>query len=108
MSFQDEIYQIADELRSIANSGLHYAENDYDRQRYEHALSLSARLVAGIEERSTDEIMQEYQGDLAHVTPYVSADAAVFRDGTILLIKRDDNGLWAMPGGATEVGETWA
>ena len=26
----------------------------------------------------------------------------------MLLIKREDNGLWAMPGGATEVGETWA
>ena len=25
-----------------------------------------------------------------------------------LLIRREDNGLWAMPGGATEVGETWA
>lgn len=108
MSLQQEIYLIADELRSIANWGLHYAVNDYDRERYEHALSLSARLVAGLDERSADEVMQEYQGDLAHVTPYVSADAAVFRDGKILLIKRDDNGLWAMPGGATEVGETWA
>ena len=26
----------------------------------------------------------------------------------MLLIKREDNGLWAMPGGATDVGETWA
>ena len=40
--------------------------------------------------------------------PFVAASAAVFRDGCILLIKREDNGLWAMPGGWTEVGETWA
>ena len=108
MSFQDEIYMIADELRSIANDGVRYADNDYDRQRYGRALSLSARLVAAIEQRSPDEVMEEYNQNLARVCPFVGASAAVFRDGCILLIKREDNGLWAMPGGWTEVGETWA
>ena len=108
MSFQDEIYMIADELRSIANDGARYADNDYDRQRYGRALSLSARLVAAIEQRSPDEVMEEYKQNLARISPFVGASAAVFRDGCILLIKREDNGLWAMPGGWTEVGETWA
>ena len=108
MSFQDEIYMIADELRGIANEGARYADNDYDRQRYGRVLSLSARLVAAIEQRSPDEVMEEYKQNLARVTPFVAASAAVFRDGCILLIKREDNGLWAMPGGWTEVGETWA
>ena len=108
MSFQDEIYMIADELRSIANEGDRYADNDYDRQRYGRVLSLSARLVAAIEQRSPDEVMEEYKQNLARVTPFVGVSAAVFRDGCILLIKREDNGLWAMPGGWTEVGETWA
>ena len=99
---------VADELRSIANDGVRYADNDYDRQRYGRALSLSARLVAAIEQRSPDEVMEEYKQNLARISPFVGASAAVFRDGCILLIKREDNGLWAMPGGWTEVGETWA
>ena len=103
MSFQDEMYLIADELRSIANTGAHYAENEYDR-----ALLLSARLVAAIEERPADDVMEEYSQNLIHATLFVGADAAVFRNGLILLIRREDNGLWAMPGGATDVGETWA
>ena len=108
MSFHNDMYMIADELRSIANSGAHYAENDYDRARYARALSLSARIVAALEGRPEDDVMEGYEGNLAHVTPFVAADAAVFRDGRILLIKREDNGLWAMPGGVTDVGETWA
>ena len=108
MSFQDEMYLVAHELRSIANDGARYADNDYDRERYRRALSLSARLDSAIEHRSPDEVMEEYNQNLARVTPYVGASAAVFRQGRILLIKREDNGLWAMPGGATEVGETWA
>ena len=108
MSFQDEVYLIADELRSIASAGAFYAENEYDRERYDRALSLSARLVAAIEKRPADDVMEEYQQNLMHMTPLVGAEAVVFRDGAMLLIKREDNGLWAMPGGLTDVGETWA
>jgi ADP-ribose pyrophosphatase YjhB (NUDIX family) len=37
----------------------------------------------------------------------VTTDAAIFdHSGRILLIQRADNGRWAMPGGAAEVGET--
>ena len=108
MSFQDEVYLIADELRSIANAGAYYAGNEYDRERYERTLSLSARLVAAIEERPADDVMAEYRQSLMHVSPLVGADATVFRGGRMLLIRRQDNGLWAMPGGATDVGETWA
>ena len=103
-----EMYLIADELRSIADLGLHFAQNDYDNDRYRRVRSLSARLVAAIEERPTSEVLEEYREPVVHATPFVSAEAAVFREGQILLIKREDNGLWAMPGGATEVGETWA
>ena len=103
-----EMYLVADELRSIAELGLHYADNDYDRERYRRARSLSARLVAAIEKRPSSDVLEEYDGALPHATPYVAADAAVFQDDRMLLIRREDNGLWAMPGGATEVGETWA
>ena len=93
MDATGEMYLVADELRSIADTGLHYADNDYDRERYRRALSLSARLVAAIEKRPADDVLTEYEGSLAHATPYVAADAAVFRDGRILLIRREDNGL---------------
>ena len=59
MESEDNIYLVADELRSIADLGLHYSENDYDRERYGRALSLSARLVAEMEKRSADDVLQE-------------------------------------------------
>ena len=43
----------------------------------------------------------------ASPTPFAVGDAAIIDEaGRILLIQRADNGLWAMPGGALEVGET--
>lgn len=41
------------------------------------------------------------------VTPYAVADAAIFDGfGRLLLVRREDDGLWAIPGGACQVGET--
>ena len=108
MDAKDEVYLVADELRAIATLGKRYAENHYDQERYEKVLSLSARLVAAIDQRTVEDVMVEYGGNLSHVSPIVGAEAAVFRNERILLIRREDNGLWAMPGGLTDVGETWA
>lgn len=104
----DEMYRVADELRSIADLGLHFAQDHYDKDRYGRIRSLSIRLVAALEGKAAADAMWEYRESVVHAAPFVAAEAAVFRKGHILLIQRADNGLWAMPGGATEVGETWA
>ena len=108
MSSAEKLYTIADELRAIASIGLHFAENPYDKERYERALALSARLVGALEQRSPNEVLAVYRDNLSHFSPNAGADAAVFRDGRILLIRREDDGLWALPGGLAEVGETLA
>jgi ADP-ribose pyrophosphatase YjhB (NUDIX family) len=108
MTFQAEVYQVADELRAIANMGLHFSVSAYDTDRYERVLKASARLVAALELRDPDEVLQDYRGHLGHVSPLNSADAVVVRDGQILLIQRRDSGLWAVPGGMVEVGDTLA
>jgi ADP-ribose pyrophosphatase YjhB (NUDIX family) len=108
MTFQAELYQVADELRAIADMGLHFSVSPYDTDRYERVLSASARLVAAIESRDPDEVMQDYRGHLGHVSPLNSADAVVMRGGKLLLIQRRDSGLWAIPGGLVEVGDTLA
>jgi len=108
MSAEGDLYAVADELRAIANLGIRYSTNDYDRERYERTLALSARVVAALEARPADEVMRTYRDNMSHISPLCGADAAVFADDRILLIRREDNGLWAMPGGLVEVGETLA
>ncbi len=106
MALPDEIYQIADELRAVANQGLHFDTDGHTRERYERVLLASARLVAALEQKPVDETMQVYTGNLAHISPPSGVDVAVFRGAELLLIQRRDNGLWALPGGFVEVGET--
>jgi 8-oxo-dGTP pyrophosphatase MutT (NUDIX family) len=98
----------ADELRAIANEGLRWSNDDvYDIRRFTRVQPIAAELFALQETRDVDTIERAFTGDLTHVTAFSCGDAAIFDDrGRILLIQRSDDRLWAMPGGAFEVGET--
>ena len=98
----------ADELRALANEGLHWdRENPYNVRRFERVRRIAAELFATQDARDGDAIEQLFSADPWHMAPYPCGDAAIFNArGEILLIQRADDQLWAMPGGAFEVGET--
>ena len=50
MPFRDDIYAVADDLRAVANQGLHYDRDPHARERYEKVLNASAQLLAGLEQ----------------------------------------------------------
>lgn len=106
---QDTLYQAIDELRAIATAGLYYSRTEYDKTRYQQVLSVALGLFAALEERPFEEVQREFVEDnWLHMSPAAGAEAVILRDDKIMLIKRSDNGLWAVPGGLVEVGETLA
>lgn len=104
--------QIADELRAHANLGLYYVQDAYDLDRYRRILELSAELASLPSNKGVtldlDEIQSAYLKGMAHISPLLGVEALVRRDGNILLMRRSDNGLWALPSGLVEVGESLA
>lgn len=101
-----EIYRIADELRAISNNGLRHSLSSYETERWDKILKLSARLLAAGENAEAEPILAEYRDNLNHICPLLGAEAVVIKDNGILLIRRHDDGLWAVPGGQVDVGET--
>jgi ADP-ribose pyrophosphatase YjhB (NUDIX family) len=99
-----------DELRAIAQQGLEWSSDEpYHRHRYERVRRVAATLFAAADVRSVNEIERTVFRQLTHVAPLPVGEAAIVdEDGRILLIRRSDNGLWALPGGGFEVGETAA
>lgn len=104
----EDLRLLGDELRVLAETGLHWSrENPYDAARYERARRLAARLFALADLRGHEEVERDLFSQLSHLAPIPVADAAVIDDAErILLIRRADDGLWAMPGGFYEMGET--
>lgn len=97
---------LAQELRAIALSGLAYAQNPYDVDRFRRVLALSSELAGVGLPVTGPEVRRAYLEHLAHVTPLLAAEAVVLRGGQVLLMRRGDTGLWGLPGGLAEVGET--
>lgn len=99
----------ADQLRAMSAHALHYVDNPYDEERYHkfHAMALEMMALATGDSLADFEPLRDTV--LNQATPLSVGDAAIFDgQGRILLIRRADNGLWAMPGGALDVGETAA
>ncbi|MBN1248821.1 MAG: NUDIX hydrolase N-terminal domain-containing protein, partial [Anaerolineae bacterium] len=98
----------ADRLHDVSALGLHFAKNIYDRAHYKVVQDAAMALMA-LATGTPIEAMEPLRATVfVRPTPLATGDAAVIdpEDGRMLLVRRADNGLWAMPGGAFEVGET--
>lgn len=107
MTLAEKLAFWADKLRDVSAMGLRFAENIYDQAHYKTVQDIAMEMLA----LATDTPLAEMEPLRAPIfsspMPFPVGDAAVIDDaGYILLIRRADNGLWAMPGGALEVGET--
>ena len=79
-----------------------------DKKRYERLLELVSIEYADLSGLRPDTIAKRFKSDVGHVTPMVGVDTAVFNnEGHLLLVKRSDDQLWALPGGWAELGETY-
>ncbi|PKL76234.1 MAG: hypothetical protein CVV27_11250 [Candidatus Melainabacteria bacterium HGW-Melainabacteria-1] len=97
-----------EEIRSIAQLGLHYATGDhFDQARYRRLLELASFAYAGLAELPAESVLQRFQSELGHVTPKVGVNGAIFNEaGQILLLQRRDDQCWSLPAGWCDMNET--
>lgn len=94
----------AHELAAMARTGLEFAANPYDRERFERTM-LIAEGIAGLTIDAEFTPERPYLSDVGIATPKTGVTVAAFDErGRVALIKRADNGRWALPGGWAEVG----
>lgn len=102
-----DILPLLETITAIGRTGLTYATNVYDRQRYEQLMALAAAWYGEALDLPPGDVRERLAKDLKAITPKVGADAAIFdAEGRILLMKRTDNKRWCMPCGLEEVGES--
>lgn len=98
---------LLDELRAIAQTGLHYSTDAYDRERYTRLLDLATRGYAEALDLPEPEVRSRLAHDLGYVSAKVGADAAIFdADGRMLMVLRSDDQKWGMISGWVDPGET--
>ncbi len=101
-----DILPLLDEIATIARNGLTYAENPYDRERYERLLALASQYYGKALDLPPEEVRARLSAELGYITPKVGANGAIFdEDGKILLVRRADDGRWCLPCGWVEPDE---
>lgn len=94
----------AKEIQAIAQTGLTYAKDVYDIERYQALRELSVDILANYTFESKERIRLSFAGEEGYSTPKVDIRGVVFRDGRILLVREKLDGKWALPGGWADIG----
>jgi len=93
------------EIQALAQTGLHYEKNDFQRERLLRFQAIASEIVAEYSNLDKDALVDMYGQQIGYATPRVDVRAAVFREGELLLVRERMDGGWTMPGGWADVGE---
>jgi ADP-ribose pyrophosphatase YjhB (NUDIX family) len=97
---------IGRELRAIAQTGLTFCRDAFDRQRFERLRELAALLLAERSNESPAMMLEMFRQDTGYATPKVDVRGAAFRAGRVLLVREISDGNWTLPGGWADVNQS--
>lgn len=96
----------ARQVQALAQEGLAYTEGPFDRVRYTKLRRIAAEMLAARGGGDPDEVEADLQLESGYPTPKVDVRGVVFRDDAILLVREASDGLWTLPGGWADGGDT--
>jgi len=91
-------------LQGIAQNGLHFSTDPYDRIRFEQVLRIAAEML--VEPAGVPALVEDLALETGYATPKVDTRAVVLREGQVLLVREATDGLWTLPGGWADPGES--
>lgn len=90
------------ELQSLAQAGLTYGKDVYDKERYERIREISAEVLAHMSDIPIEKVRDLFCNEIGYQTPKLDTRGAIFEEGKILLVREND-GRWSLPGGWCDV-----
>ena len=98
------------ELQAIAQTGLAFVRDPYDRERYEQLRALASKMMAAHTSAPAERIEALFASESGYATPKIDVRGAVFDDRERILLVREiaDGDRWTLPGGWADVNLTTA
>ncbi len=97
----------AREIQALAQTGLAFTRDEYDRARYQRFRTLAAQIMAqhtGLDVRDIEVMFTQQSG---YATPKLGVRGALFREDRLLLVRETADGhRWTLPGGWADVNES--
>lgn len=103
----NDILEDVKRIKAIADIGLLYQKDEYDKERYEELQALGLRLLGSISGHAPEALKAVFPPAPDYPTAKVDIRALVLSpDKKILLVREQSDGRWSLPGGWAEIGFT--
>ncbi|ATF91695.1 NUDIX hydrolase [Cedecea neteri] len=99
-----DIHTVAQKLNAIAQTGLTYAKDVFDKERYETLRQIAEDLLRSRFNIDSETLNPVFE--TGYATPKTDVRAFIIRDGKLLMVKEAEDGKWSLPGGWADVGDT--
>ena len=99
------ILEWARKVQAIAQNGLAFSRDPFDRVRYQELEQLTATMLATELEVPLATVRAFWEGEHGYATPKVDVRGGVFANGEVLLVRERTDGRWTLPGGWVDVND---
>ncbi|MCE5270891.1 NUDIX hydrolase [bacterium] len=96
----------ASRIQAIAQNGLAFSRNPYDIERFQALRQLAAEIMADGCNTSIRRIEDLFEQETGYATPKIDLRGAVFHGERLLFVRESLDGLWTLPGGFADIGES--
>ncbi|WP_391488061.1 NUDIX hydrolase [Leclercia tamurae] len=100
----NDINGLYQKLNAIAQTGLTFSKDVFDTERYESLRHIATELMAS--RFDIDPETLHHVTESGYATPKTDVRAFILRDGKLLMVREAEDGLWSLPGGWADVGDT--
>jgi ADP-ribose pyrophosphatase YjhB (NUDIX family) len=102
----EQIKQWAKELKGIAQTGLAYEKDVFDKERYTQMHELAISMLSYISGLKKEEVNKKLPIESGYTTPKIAVRGVVIKNRKLLMVKEAADGLWCLPGGWCDIGLT--
>ncbi len=95
-------------IQSIAQAGLQYGKDRFDKERYEQLRQIAAEMISQRTDLPVSKVYGLFCNESGYQTPKIDTRAAVFSEEGKILLVHENNGTWALPGGWCDVDQSVA
>jgi ADP-ribose pyrophosphatase YjhB (NUDIX family) len=100
-----DLLEWARKVQAIAQNGLAFSTDPFDRERYTQLTELVSALLAAQLQLPAGAVRALWEGEHGYATPKVDVRGGVFSGDSVLLVRERSDGRWTLPGGWVDVND---
>lgn len=96
----------ARKVQAIAQTGLAFTHDPFDRERYTQLTELVASILSSELDIPLTRAQAFWEGEEGYATPKVDVRGGIFDGDRVLLVRERSDGKWTLPGGWVDVNDS--